>query len=141
MFPFLPKCQRNGSDLARQCHASQLRLHPSGQQTRITILEWSRTKSGAQGRTFEDLLHRMVVILIESANLLWFLRPLQLSVHVTVLRAVVCLYCQTDVGPQLPLAAEPVRGLHKCDHLRGTKRADERNLPQDFHCRMSAALG
>src|SRR5450631_3241391 len=128
MFSFLPKCQRNGRDLARQCKAGQLRFDSLGQQAFIKILEWSRAKSSAQGRTFEDLLHRVVVILIESANLLWLLRPLQLSVHVTILRAVVCLYCQTAVGPQLPLASEAVRRLYKGHQLRGPKRADERNL-------------
>src|ERR1022692_4025598 len=141
MFSFLPKCQHNGRDLARQCEAGQLRFDSLGQQAFIKIPEWPRTKSGTQGRTLEDLLHRVVVILIESPNLLWLLRPLQLSVHVTILRAVVCLYCQTAVGPQLPLAPEPVRGLHNGYQLRGPKRTDERNLTQNFHCLMSAALG
>ena len=36
----------------------------------IKILEWSRTTRGAQGRTLEDLFHCVVVILIETANLL-----------------------------------------------------------------------
>ena len=83
----------------------------------------------------------MVVILIESPNLLCLLRALQLSVYVTILGAVVCLYCQTAVGPQLPLAPVPVRGLHKGYQLRGPKRSYERNLTQNFHCLMSAALG
>src|ERR1035438_7503274 len=116
MFSFLPKCQRNGRDLARQCQAGQLRFDSLGQQTFIKILEWSRAKSSAQGRTLEDLLHRVVVILIESANLLWLL-------------------------PQLPLAPEPVRGLHKGYQLRGPKRADKGNLTQDFHGLMFSALG
>jgi hypothetical protein len=53
----------------QQLDASQLRLHSLGQQAFIKIQEWSRTTSGAQGRAFEDLLHRVIVILIETANL------------------------------------------------------------------------
>ena len=34
---------------------------------------------------------------------------------------------------QLPLAAEPVRGLHQRDQAGGSNRTDARNLAQRFH--------
>ncbi|HZW92866.1 MAG TPA: hypothetical protein VFF64_07935 [Candidatus Eremiobacteraceae bacterium] len=37
----------------------------------------------------------MIVVLVEPAQLLWFLGTLQLSSHIPVLRAVACLYRQT----------------------------------------------
>ena len=43
------------------------------------------------GRTFEDLFHLVVVILIQTADLLWLFGTLQLSVHIAMLRAVVRL--------------------------------------------------
>jgi hypothetical protein len=51
----------------------------------------------------------MVVISIQTTELLRFLGELQLSTHKAVLRTVVGLNAQAAVGPELPLAAEPVR--------------------------------
>jgi len=48
---------------------------------------------------------------------------------------------QTAVGPQLPLAAEPVRGLHQRDQAGGSSRADAGNLAQQFRGFMFPALG
>ena len=80
--------------------------------------------------TLEDLFHLMVVISIQTTNLLGFLGALQLSAYVTVLRAVACLNRETAVGPQLPLGAETMRGLDQRDEQRGSDRADRRNLAQ-----------
>src|SRR5258705_12385993 len=87
----LPKCQRNGRDLARQRQTSHLRLHPLGQQSQVEIVERSRTAAGPGGRTLEDLLHLMVVVLIETTELLGFLGALQLSTDKAELRTVVGL--------------------------------------------------
>src|SRR5580700_1113123 len=112
-FSFLPKCQRNRRDLACEREASHIRLHPLGQQSCVKVLQWSRATTGAHGRTLEDPLHLVVVILIQATDLMWLFGTLQLSVHITMLRAVVRLHSQTAVGPQLPLAAEPVWRLHQ----------------------------
>ncbi len=111
-FSFLPKCQRNGRDLAWEREASHIRLHPLGQQPCVKVLQWSCATTGAHGRTFEDHLHLVVVVLIQTTDLLWLFGALQLSVHITMLGAVVRFHSQTAVGPQLPLAAEPVGRLH-----------------------------
>ena len=100
-FSFLPQCQRNGGDLACQREASHIRLHALGQQFCVKDLQWSGATTGAQSRTFEDLLHLVVLILIQTADLLWLFGTLQLSVHITMLGAVVGLHSQTTVGPQL----------------------------------------
>jgi hypothetical protein len=110
---FFPKCQRNGRDLARQRKASHIRLQPFGQQSCIKVLQWSCATTGPHGRTLEDPLHLVVVILIQTADLLRLFGTLQLSIHITMLRAVVRLHPQTAVGPQLALAAEPVGLLHQ----------------------------
>src|SRR6202051_404292 len=117
-FLLFPKCQRNGRDLARQCQTRHLRLHALGQQTRVEIVERSPATAGAGGCTLEDFFHFMVVISIQPTNLLRFLGELQLSAYKTVLRTVVGLNAQPTVGPELPLAAEPVRGLHQRDQSR-----------------------
>src|ERR1700687_1643167 len=109
---FLPKCQSNGRDLARWRQTSHLRLHPLGQQSRVEIMKRSGTTAGPGGRTLEDLFQLMVVVLIESTELLGFLGALQLSTDKAELRTVVGFNTQATVGPQLPLASETVRGLH-----------------------------
>ncbi len=65
----------------------------------------------------------MVVVPIETTELLRFLGALQLSTDKAELRTVVRLNAQATIGPQLPLAAEPVRGLHQCDQAGGSNRA------------------
>src|SRR6202795_3950890 len=129
-FSSLPKCQSNGRDLARQRQTSHLRLHPLGQQCRVEIVERSRTTAGPGGRTLEDLFHLMVVVPIQTTELLRFLGTLQLSTDKAELRTVVCLNPQAAIGPQLPLAAKPVRGLHQCDQSRCPNRTDAGNPAQ-----------
>src|SRR6266567_4185825 len=51
------------------------------------------------GGALEDLFHLMVVIPIETANLLRFFRTLQLSAHKAVLRTVAGLNAQPAVSP------------------------------------------
>src|SRR5579864_3564999 len=91
MSPFLPEDQRDRRNLPRQGEASHRRLHPFHEQLQVEILERSFPAAGHGGRTLEDGFHIMIVVLVEPAQLLWFLRPLQLSSHVAVLRAVACL--------------------------------------------------
>src|SRR6202051_1009861 len=91
-FLLLPKCQRNGRDLARQCKTRHLRLHALGQQTRVEIVERSPASAGPGGRALEDFFHLMVVISIQTTNLLGFLGALQLSAHKAELRTVMRLH-------------------------------------------------
>src|ERR1700723_567138 len=127
-FLLFPKCQSNGRDLACQGQTRHLRLHALGQQSRVEIVERSPATAGPGGRALEDLFHLMVVISIQPTELLRFLGELQLSTHKTVLRTVVGLNAQPTVGPELPLAAEPVRGLHQPDQARRSNRTNLRNL-------------
>src|SRR5258707_10608648 len=52
-FLLLPKCQSNGRDLARQCQARHFQFHSLGQQSRIEIVERSRTTAGSGSCSFE----------------------------------------------------------------------------------------
>src|ERR1700737_193514 len=140
-FLLFPKCQGDGRDLARQRQTRHLRLHALGQQSRVEIVEWSPATAGPSGRTLEDLFHLMVVISIQPTELLRFLGAMQLSTHKTVLRTVVRLNAQATVGPELSLAAEPVRGLHQRDQTGGANRTDAGNLAQQFRGLMFSALG
>src|SRR5580658_2242612 len=72
-FLLLPKCQSYGRDLPRQRQTSHLRLHPLGQQSRVDIAERSRATASPSGRTLEDLFHGMIVISIQTTDLLGFL--------------------------------------------------------------------
>src|SRR5712691_595067 len=140
-FLLFPKCQSNGRALACQGQTRHLRLHALGQQSRVEIVEWSPATAGPGGRALEDLFHLMVVISIQATELLRFLGELQLSTHKTVLRTVVGLNAQPTVGPELPLAAEPVRGLHERDQSRRSNRTDAGYLAQQFRGFMFPALG
>src|SRR6266581_8879530 len=103
-------------------------------------MEWSRTTAGPGGRTLEDLFHLMVVVLIETTDLLRLFGALHLSANISVLRTVVRLHAQPTIGPQLPLAAEPVRGLHQRNQSRRPNRTDAGNLAQQFRGLMFPAL-
>src|ERR1700731_4513651 len=129
-FSSLPKCQSNRGDLARQRQTSHLRLHALGQQSLVEIAERSHTTAGPGSRTLEDLFHLMVVVLIETTELLGFLGAVQLSADKAELSTIVRLYPQATISPQLPLAAEPVRGLDQRDQARGSNRADAGYLAQ-----------
>ena len=83
----------------------------------------------------------MIVILIQPTNLLGFLGTLHMSAHKAVLRTVVGLNAQPTVGPELPLAAEPVRGLHQPDQAGGANRTNAGNLAQQFRGLMFPTLG
>src|ERR1700740_3666540 len=97
--------------------------------------------TGAHGRTLEDLLHLVVMILIQTADLLWLFGTLQLAIHITMLRAVVRLHRQATISPQLPFAAKAVGRLHQGQQQRGSQRADQRNLAQYSYGLMFSALG
>ena len=70
---------------------------PLGQQTRVEIVERSPATAGPGGRALEDFFHLMVVISIQTTNLLGFLGALQLSAHKAELRTVVGLNAQPAV--------------------------------------------
>src|SRR2546427_9375638 len=91
------------------------------------------------GRTLEDLFHLMIVVLIETTELLGFLGAVQLSADIAVLCTVVRLNAQATIGPQLPLASEPVRGLDQRDQAGGSNRTDAGNLAQHVRCLMFPA--
>jgi len=80
-------------------------------------------------------------VAIQTTNLLGFLGALQLSAHKAELRTVVGRNAQPAVGAELPLAAEPVRGLHQCDQAGGADRTDAGNLEQQCRRLMFPALG
>ena len=82
----------------------------------------------------------MVVIPIETANLLRFFRTLQLPLHVAILRTVAGLNAQATVSPELSLAPEPVWRLHQRDQAGGSNRTDAGNLAQQFRGFMFPAL-
>src|SRR5271169_1331648 len=141
MCSFLPDRQSDRRYLPRQGEASHLWLHPLAEQALIEIAERSLPAAGHGGRTLKDGLHIMVMILIEPTQLLWFLSTLQLSAYVPVLRTVARVDRQTAVRPQLPLAAEAMRGLDQRHQQSGANRTDRRNLPQQFRGPMFPALG
>ena len=82
----------------------------------------------------------MVVIPIETANLLRFFRTLQLSAHEAILRTVARLNAQSTIGPELSLATKPVRSLHQREQAGGPNRTDAGNLAQQFRGFMFPAL-
>src|SRR5260370_37898506 len=114
---------------------------PASASSRVEIVQRSSATAGPGGGTLEDLFHLMVVISIQTTELLRFLGALQLSTHKTELRTVVGLNAQATVGPELPLAAEPVRGLHQRDQAGGSNRTDAGNLAQQFRRFVFPALG
>jgi hypothetical protein len=99
------------------------------------------SRAAALNDTLEDLFHLMIVISIQPTNLLRFLGELLLSAHKRKLRAVVGLNAQPTAGPELLLAAKPVRGLHQRDHAGDANRTDAGNLTQLFRCLMFPTLG
>ena len=90
-FPLLPKCQSNGRDLTRQPQTRHLRLHSLVQQSHLELTERPQATAGSGGRSLEDLFHLVVMILIQTTQLLGFLATLQLSADIAVLRTVVRL--------------------------------------------------
>ncbi len=88
--------------------------------------------TGSGGCSFKDVFHLMVVIPIQTTNLLRFLHALQLSTDKVVLRTVARLNTQPAVGPKLSFAAEAVRSLHQREQAGGPNRTDAGNLAQQF---------
>src|SRR5260370_4801290 len=66
---------------------------------------------------------------------------LQFPSDIAVLAAVVGLQRETTVSPQLALGTETVWRLQLRDQQGCTHRTDRRNLAQQFHGMMLAALG
>lgn len=78
-------------------------------------MEWPRTTDRLMRSTFENALEIMIVVVIQSMQLLRFPATEQLSVYVAVLRTVMRLQCQSTIGPQLTRVAEAVRRLDEGD--------------------------
>src|SRR5438034_11719661 len=94
------------------------------QQGHVEVAQRTHPTAGSGGGALEDLFHLMVVIPIETANLLRFFRTLQLSVHVAILRTVAGLNAQPTIGPELPFAAEAMRCLYQVHQAGGLNRTD-----------------
>src|ERR1700730_16950393 len=114
---FLPDNQRDRCNLPRQGATSHRWFRPLGEQRLVEIVERSRGDAGHGGRTLENILEIVVMILVESTKLLRFLGTSQLSFDVAVLRTVVRLQPKTAVGPQLSLGAKTVGRLDQRDQL------------------------
>jgi len=71
-----PPVLTNGAVHSRRCLVPP---RPRG----VRVLQRSGTAAGAQGRTFEDLLHLVVVILIQTGYLVGLSGTLRLSVSIT----------------------------------------------------------
>ena len=125
---FLPEDYGDGSNLPRQGEASHRGSHPSGEQDLVKIVERSRAGARSHGRTLEDIFEIVVMVGIQPTELLWFLRALQLSLGIAILRAVVGFQRQPAVAPQLPLGAESIGCLQQRKQLRRPQRTDARNL-------------
>ena len=106
----------------------------------LEVAQRPHPTAGSGRGSFKDLFHLMVVVLIETTDLLRLFGTLYLSANISVLRTVVGLNAQPTIGPELPLAAEPVRGLHQRDQAGGSNRTDAGNLTQQFRSFMFPAL-
>ena len=82
---------------------AHLGLHSLGQQSYIEVAQRTLPTASSDRGSLENLFHFVVVILIETANLLRFFRTLQLSAHVAILRTVAGLDAQPTIGPELPV--------------------------------------
>jgi len=82
----------------------------------------------------------VVVVPIQTTDLLRFFRTLQFSADKAVLRTILRFNTQASVGPQLSFAAEPVWGLHQCQQAGGPNRSNAGNLAQQFRGFMFPAL-
>ena len=125
---FLPDDQGGHGNLSRQGETSHRWPPPFGKQGLVKIAHRPGRGAGPHGRTLEDIFEIVVVVIIQPTELRWFLRSLQLSFGIAVLRAVVCLQSQPAVVPQLPLGAESMGGLHQRNQLSRPQRTDTRNL-------------
>src|ERR1017187_10156178 len=72
----------------------------------------------------------MVVVFIQAPNRDQLFRTSELAGGITVFPANSGLQGQSAVGPELPLAAEPVRGLNQSHRQRRAYRPQVRNLSQ-----------
>ena len=129
---FLPDQQSDRRNLARQGQARHRRLHSSGHQSGVELLQRSGDGSGSGGRTLEDIFQIVIVIAVEPADRQEFLRAFELSLHEAVFAAAGGLQSQTAVGPELPLGAKAMRRLNQSNQQSRPDRTDRRNLAQQF---------
>src|SRR5215469_1137158 len=136
----LPDDQSDGSDLARQGEACQMRLHSSSDASLIEILQRPSCGSGSRGRTLEDIFQIVIMVAVQPTDGLGLFGAFQLATDEAVFPAGVGSECQATVGPQLPLGTETVRSLQDRNEQSGADRADRRNLPQQSRSGMFAAF-
>src|SRR5947209_4611992 len=104
------------------------RPHPLLHPSHIEVVQRTRTCAGRDGGTFEKILHILIVVVIQTAHGDALTVALQFASDVAVLAAVMCLDCETAVGPELPLGAETVGCLQQCHQQGGANQTDRRNL-------------
>src|SRR5260370_7637427 len=108
---FLPDDQCDRCNLPRQGETGHRWSPPFGKQGLVKIAKWSGGGAGLHGRTLEDILEIMVVVIIQPAKLLWFLGTSQFSFDKTVFRAVIALQPNPTQVPHSPLLPEPLTPL------------------------------
>jgi hypothetical protein len=72
----------------------------------------------------------VIPVAVQSTNGDLFLRSFELSVDLTVIGAAMRLDAKSAVRPELPLAAETVRGLQNARQYGRSDRIDRRNLAE-----------
>ena len=74
-------------------------LIPLSSKPHIKLAERTHPTVGSSRRSLEDILHLMVVILIQTTELRGLLGTLQLSANIAILRTVVGLNAQSTISP------------------------------------------
>src|SRR5215472_5141257 len=90
------------------------------------------TSHASDGSGDDQLLLKVIAILVQCADLDRFLFPLQLAVHHLMIGAAVPLDAETAVSPQLSFGAEAVRGLHNAEQHGRPDRTNRRNPAEPF---------
>src|SRR6202166_2895253 len=119
----LPHDQHDGGNLPRQGQTRHLRPDALGQQSCVELLKGTGFARGHDRRTLKQILQIVIAVAIQSANRDLFLHSLQLSVDPTVIGAALCLDAKSAERPELPLAAETVRGLQNAQQHGRPDRA------------------
>src|SRR5690349_21218149 len=88
---FLPQGQSDGGNLSCQGEMSHGWAHPPLHPSQIIILQRTRTCAGRYGRTFEQILHIFVVVVIQTAYRDALAVALQFASYPAVLPTVVHL--------------------------------------------------
>src|SRR5580658_8644731 len=136
----LPHDQYNGGNLSGQGQTRHLRAQALAQQSAVELLQRTRFARGHDRRSLKQILQIVITVAVQSANGALFLHSFELPVDTAVIGAALCLDAKSAVGPELPLAAETVRGLQNAQQYRRPDRTNRRNLTEPFPDRMFLAL-